>query len=520
MRLKTVLCICILICVSLSSCVFLPFEDILQNDRSEVPETERLAELPETSENSIPEDSTEPDTEPVASPYETYVTAYEKVDFIESFEKTLETKTVVEFNGQKESFSSTMNHKATGYFSDNPLTYITFVTPDDPEGVSFRFTSGTGYFEDGKSKLKFACSFEDFEGFAYNYMYPYDPEQGEVDLYEVFKDNVTVAENENGMQVHKVTGVIKDEKIKKDLLGSTYVSADTVSDVIVDITVNINKDLYITLYKTELKFNVTDKNGEYRYEAMNSFSFSRINEDFNIAMHMLGYDDIGSFDSLFAFDAYYSLDSLPGYKATATRDIYITESDYACHDVITDVLTCIQGDKTVFASETVFEYLTDDLKYVNRFYYEDGVFYEKYGNETYETDIGEDLSPLYAWTYYILSPNCGYNYVHTDNGDGTATLEFTYTDECIKFIAANYAYINYTEEYYDMFNNLFQVSSAKCRIIYDLDTYALINHSYGIQAKFTYNNETIEFVEIFETVIETENVSVPARNIFIGTSDF
>jgi len=110
--------------------------------------------------------------------------------------------------------------------------------------------------------------------------------------------------------------------------------------------------------------------------------------------------------------------------------------------------------------------------------------------------------------------------VHTDNGDGTATLEFTYTDECVKFIAANYAYINYTEEYYDMFNNLFQVSSAKCRIIYDLDTHALINHSYDIQAKFTYNNETIEFAEIFETVIETENVSVPARNIFIGTSDF
>ncbi len=523
MRFKAIICLCILVCICFSSCVFLPLEDILKTDKPDISNTESSVALPEPSESSQPADTEQTDRsepEEMISPYDAYVAASENMDTVNSFEKTINTKTVVEFDGKKESVSSELRQKTTGYLSESPVAHITYTTNEDKQGASFRFSSGTGYFEDGKSKLKFACSFEDFEAFAYNYTYPADPEQGELDFFELYKDDIIAAQNDNGGQTQKITGVIKDEKIKKDLLGSIYLSAEKVSDITFDITANIRKDNYITFYKIEIRFNLTDATGEYRYESMNSTSFSRINDNLSIPMHVIGFDDIGSFEALYAFDAYYSLGFLPQYSAVTTRDIRVIETDYDTHDVITSVFYGIQGDKMHFASEIVYDYLSENQKYVNRYYMEDGIYYEKYGNDIFETPVENNFSPVYVWTYYALSPNCGYDYVYTVNDNGTATLEFTYTDDCIEFLAGSYAYQNYTEEYYDMFDTLYRVDSAKCAVVYDLETYALISHTYTIEATFSYHGEYLEYTETFLAEINTENVKVPNRSIFMGMSDF
>lgn len=489
-------------------------------------QTENSNDISEISENSVIEQSDEISDVTSAeekTSYEVYKSALEKNDQIVSCVTQLEMSTKLSYSGEAQTFNGTVKQKVSGYGTEDAASYITYTSTNDEEGMIFRYKDGKGYYEDGKAMLSFDCTFDELDSFAYYYILPPDPEQGDVDVLELLKDKAVLEKSENGDITVSAKGFIASNERKKDILGSTYLMYDSVSELDVDISAVVNSDGYLVSLTSRMSFTAVYQKQKHIYEVENVMSVSDIDEDIDIVIPNTNYDYIGSYDNLYVFDSYYSLELLPAYSAKCMQNIKVENGGFDIDDIITNEANVIIGDKITFSLISDYNYIADGERYTYYTYFEDGIYYEKYLNDVYEEEIGNDYfvdATVAAWTYYCLTPNCGYDYVYTDNGDGTATLTFKYTDESIILLANAYAYNNLTEDYYDAFSDIMYGSSASSSVTYDIETGALIRHTYNIDASFSIDGDIVDYIESTEITVTTENVTVPEKEIFLGTSEF
>ncbi|MBR6777507.1 MAG: hypothetical protein IKM27_07150 [Clostridia bacterium] len=514
-KLSLLLSLLILI-FSFSSCVFLPHL-LFEKQESDINSSTSI-EDPELSVSNASKD--DGDTES-GSPYEIYENALEKNNTVVSGVTDLVYSTKISHSAETESNKTTIKQKVSGYGTDNAATFISCVSDGKQDGYIYRYKDGKGYFEAGKTLLSFDCTYDELDSFAYLFLLPPDPEQGEVSILELLKDKASVEKGPDDCLTVFAKGKIASETHKKDILGSIYLSHDKVSELDAEVLAVINADGYLVSLTTKLRFTAVLENVNYVYEAENVMKLSEINQNVKIVIPFADYDYIGSYDNLDAFYAYYSLETLPAYSAKVVQEVKVQQGGFDINDIITTEANVIIGDEITLSVINDYDYVADGERYTYYTYFEDGTYYRKYLNDVYEENIGKDYYyeyTVFAWTDYCLFPECGYDYEFTDNGDGTATLSFKYKDESIALLANVYAYNNLSEDYYEMFSEPSYGSTATSTVTFNMETGALIKHVYSINASFIIDGEHVYYTESTEITINTENVTVPEKEVFLGTS--
>jgi len=112
------------------------------------------------------------------------------------------------------------------------------------------------------------------------------------------------------------------------------------------------------------------------------------------------------------------------------------------------------------------------------------------------------------------------DFVFSDNGDGTATLNFTYTDDTVVKIADYmFVYIYGETGYFTNYKSV-TVKKATASITTDLKTGILISHEFSVEAEIVTQNGVAVYSETAKITTDVSGKTVPDRAVFFGQSMF
>ncbi|MBR6777508.1 MAG: hypothetical protein IKM27_07155 [Clostridia bacterium] len=454
------------------------------------------------------------------SPYELCVYAEENNESLVSYTSESVILTDISINGSDRDYETTIKTSASGINTDDPQVVVHF--EEDEEGCILTFAGNRGFLEDGVTRISFSCDYGEFSEFAEEYINPTEPGQEGIDPIALLKENMQIERLENGDLLITAKGEITDEESKRQYMGSTYLQFTEMSAMEVNIHVTVNPEGYMTYRSTKISFTAKMLDGNVKYSAESKFSLDNLNEKVKVSLPILRHKYIGDISYLSVFSGYSLLEYLPQYSGTQTRNVKLSGGNVLDEMVLSAEFNWINGDSPRFSMKDTVTVLPDD-EYVVRSYFEDGVFYQKFLNDTSEKEVGDhyfNTETLSLWASHNFAVENTNSYTFTDNGDGTAVMTFSYDAKTAHEFMASFASWVLGEDYANTFSTVpFTSFSSSASIIYDLETGTVIKHTYSIYAEFEMSDEIFEYTEEGEITVSTEDVVVPERAVFIGTSE-
>lgn len=523
----------ILVVFSFSACFSRPAPSIGNGSSSapgtDVSDTSPAADV--SDEISVTEPEVSDDTSEVTDLSK--LTARELIGYsnalmqaVDSAKATRQTDTHVSANGEEYSYSYSTIEKWMDLNTDSPTGSVTHTDPDSGETASIYYKDSKGYFSSSSGRLSFDCTYDEFNEFIGHYTgtgdhfaspvtgeYEPDDEETQARLYDMM--SVTVLEN-GGYKV-EYSGTLTGTDIIEGLFGLEEGGYDATKGLKLEYVIYIDEDGFTYSQTMKTEFDVLySEDFRASASAVLTYEISDINKTIAINVPESGFNHIGSINGMYFRYCYDQINLLDNYSSLIKHNYEL--QGFGRNDKITASREFIV-DKT---EDPVFSYdfklslngTPDSL----RQYYEDGVYYYKYGNDIQSQEIGyiDDSSLLSFWVTVYPEYYLGKNYSFTDNGDGTGTLTFVYTDSAVASIGDFMLYSIYGQASLFAGAQSVTVNKATAEITTNLKDGTLISHKYDIDAVFNVNGEAVIFRDKTEITVSDTPVTVPDRAHFFG----
>ncbi len=493
--------LCVLACVIFSACLYTP---IIGGGNGQKPTTNSSEDVPD-----------------VPDPVALYDTAWRHQSYLTSFVAEDELITNITYGNETYSYKDKFIQKIK-FAGTGSEVYSLTVIDDSAEEYTLTHSGKTAYFQNGDHAFSFDCTEREFDelvgsSMTVNGIVLYE------DSFKLVESNSTYEVDDKGNTILTGSKSITDENEKNTVLGSSYKYFSNLSPVELKVTVKFKTVKYIEEIVIAASFSADDGFGKVFYDVTQKIAYSEINnKSLDIPIPGDGCYYLGDYQVLKAFDACNVLNDLDGYSAELRQE-YVSSGDEVdfndCYEV--DFVVSNIGKQT-YADKITYEIRTEEQEFVYYYYLEDGVEYYKYNNDIEYNDYEADYiyyDTVSLWMNPWLGLNVGYDFSHTDNGDGTATFTYKFTKEDIVAIIDDYLYSFYGEESVGAFSSISAVNKADAVLVYDLESGAIIEHSYDIDVSVYYDFKMISYRENRTVIVDTDGYSVPSRDQFFGTSE-
>lgn len=494
--------LCVLTCVIFSACIYTPI--IGDGGHAQKPDT-----------NSSGDDIGVPD--PVAL----YDTAWRHQSYLTSFVAEDELVTNVTYGNEtytyKDRFIQRIKFAGTG-----SEVYSLTVIGDSAEEFTLTHSGRTAYFQNDAHAFSFDCTEREFDelvgsSMTVNGIVLYE------DSFRLVESNSTHQVDDQGNTILAGSKSITDENEKNTVLGSTYMYFSDLSPIDLSVTVKFKSIKYIEEIVIKATFSADDGLGKVFYDVTQKIAYSEINnKSLDIPIPGDGCYYLGDYQVLKVFDSCSILNDMDGYSAELRQEHISSGDEVDFNDRYEVDFVVSNIGKQSYADKITYEMRAEEQEFVYYYYLEDGVEYYKYNNDIQYTDYETDyiyFDTVSLWMNPWLGINVGYDFSHIDNEDGTATFTYKFTKEDIVAVIDDYLYSFYGEESVGAFSSISAVNKADAVLVYDLESGAVIEHSYDIDVSVYYDFKMISYRETRTVTVDTDNYSVPSREQFFGTSD-
>lgn len=509
----------LLITALVSSCVFLPDFGTLSEDS-----TTDIDVSGGISENSAPEISGDASEQPQENPMAS-MTAKEIIDYSQekseaasSFVQDAEQTYVMDLgNGNVSTQSISYRGKGNALGTDDAMISYSF-TADDRTG-NFYYKNGKGYSNSNNVRMSFDCTEKEFEEYVQIVIFQSYSEDNDELFQNYLYDNCTVTVNDDGIYELAFSGILPYDMFA-EYMGSDgeYIKKD--EEITCDYKVLVNSEGYLVSEDISFDF-VMESMGQAIDVTVQSVSaVSNINENVSVVILDTGYTHVGDIDVMYAALSHEYVKNQEYYKAEVIRQYNV--NGYGFNDDVTFDIEMNYDGIELNKYAMTYDIIIDGTAYKYRYYFEDGKLYYKLLDSAVE-NVEYNLLPKLVydeWICYDIDLSYGKDFNCTDNGDGTATLTYSLTDEMATEFADIYVYQIYGEEYYGLFAyaDSAEIKEAKVTIVVDTETRCFISHSVKIDAKFVIEGETVTFKEESTQTFSPEGAVLPDRASFMGTS--
>lgn len=512
-----------------------------ENDTPSVPE-ENSVDVSENQQSNAPsEDSDVPDANvsdsesdtPVLSemsPSELIAYAEKQLDTVNSVKITMTNEGVMKHNGKESSYTTSYTSKTTDYLTESPKRYVTYSDSSTGKSASLYYIDEKGYFFAANGRYSFDCNIDEFEEFFKYYRGEnthfaspltgeYEPQPDE-DYLSAFYDRCTVTKADDGGYNMFLKEVITDTELVQNLFKLSPDKYKPEDGVDITFSVYIDKDGY--LYSMVLGADITALayGKEVETSIIASTEISDIDKPIPIVLPGDSFSDVGDIEAMYVQDCIVRLNMLDSYSVLAKHEYSVSipglsEKVSATREFITNKKDGIKFSYDFTAS-------LRGTKANVRQYYEDGVIYLKRNNQIQQQDVDvdnvTDTSLLTVWVSIFPEMSLAKDFVFSDNGDGTATLNFTYTDDTVVKIADYmFVYIYGETGYFTNYKSV-TVKKATASITTDLKTGILISHEFSVEAEIVTQNGVVVYSETSKFTTDISGKAVPDRAVFFGQS--
>lgn len=499
--------------------------DVSENQQSVAP-----SESTDASNSSVPdEESGTPDLSEM-SPSELMAysdTLLKEVDFAKI---TITTDGIIKYDKQEITYTSSYTSKIAGALTEKTKRSVSFSNSSSGKSGSLYYLDGKGYFSSTSGRYSFDCTIDEFEelcdyykGNSTHFASPitgeYEPET-DGDSWVTFYDMCTVTKTEDGGYNIFLKEVITDTELAAnifDMAPDEYKQEDGID---VTYSVYIDKDGY--LYSQILNASITaiSYGREVKISATSSFELSDINKPIPIVLPNEGFSDVGDIEAMYVQDCIVRLNELDAYSVLAKHEYSVSIPGLS--EKVSSTREFITNKKDGIKFSYDFTASLRGTKANVRQYYEDGIIYLKRNNQIQQQDVGvdnvTDTSLLTVWVSIHPEMSLAKDFVFSDNGDGTATLNFTYTDDTVVKIADYmFVYIYGETGYFTNYKSV-TVKKATASITTDLKTGILISHEFSVEAEIVTQNGVAVYSETAKITTDVSGKTVPDRAVFFGQS--
>lgn len=431
--------------------------------------------------------------------------------YVYDYEQTI----IYDISGSQQSTTYNYIEKAKDVNGDNPAISLSFSGGEYKD--NYYYSNGKGYYNSNNSRYSFDCSAEEFIEYT-NLVIWQDFEQDDnTDFMNsvLSNGNITVLENGNYF-------ITFENNIDFDLF-SEYIGFDNVSKetpVTTKYEVTVNADGYMISERMDMKFALSAPTGEVPMSAYFSTTVSNLNGEVNIMFIDTNYTHLGLIDLMYAALGYDYLSVSDQYSVDSTITTTVNGIGLNDNVVVKNSFDYLTKNSPRFAYDFNFNYNGSSVGY--RYYMQDEVIYIKVGEEVTETEFPATESNVFdIWCFSEIDFSSGKDFTYSDNGDGTGTLKYSFTDAFVAKNADNYILDIYGEEYYGIFQNAdsMTVNSAVVSVVVDTETHRIISHDYNIDVTFVLDGERVTYKEGCNSVFGYENIIVPEKNVFLGSSE-
>ena len=499
--------------------------DVSENQQSVAP-----SESTDASNSSVPdEESDTPDLSEM-SPSELMAYSDTLLKEVDSAKITLTTDGIAKYDKQEITYTSSYTSKIAGALTENPKRSVSFSDSSSGKSGSLYYLDEKGYFSSTGGRYSFDCTIDEFEEFCEHYRGntihfaspitgEYEPDTDE-NYWTIFYDMCTVTQTEDGGYNIFLKEVITDTELAANVFKMAPDEYKQEDGIDVTFSVYIDKDGY--LYSQILNTSVTaiSYGREVKISAIASCEISDINKPIPIVLPNEGFSDVGDIEAMYVQDCIVRLNELDAYSVLAKHEYSVSipglsEKVSATREFITN-----KKDDIKFSYD--FTASLRGTKANVRQYYEDGVIYLKRNNQIQQQDVGvdnvTDTSLFTVWVSIHPEMSLAKDFVFSDNGDGTATLKFTYTDDTVVKIA-DYMFVTiYGESGYFTNYKSVTVKKATASITTDLKTGILISHEFSVEAEIVTQNGVVVYSETAKITTDVSGKAVPDRAVFFGQS--
>lgn len=494
--------LCIFVCVMISACIYTPIierADDVEKPFLDVSESEPV----------------------VLDPVALYDTAWKHQSYLTSFSAEDELVTEVTYGNETYTYKDRFVQKIK-LAGTSAEVYSLTVIDDSEEGYTLTHSGKTAYFQNSAHAFSFDCTSREFDelvgtSMTVNGIVLYE------DSFKLVESNSTCEVDDQGNTILSGSKRITDESEKNTVLGGSYVYFTDLSSIDLSVTVKFKTVKYIEQIVIKASFSADDGYGTVFYDITQKITYSEINnKSLDIPIPNDGCYYLGDYEALNAFASCDILNDLDGYSAKLRQE-HISSGegvDFNDHYEV-DFVVSNDGNQS-YADKITYEMRSENQKFVYYYYLEDGVEYYKYNNDIEYTDYEADYvyyDTVSLWMNPWFGLNIGCDFSYTDNGDGTASLEYKFTEDDIVTIIDDYLYAFYGDESVGAFNTISAINKADAVVVFDLESGVLIEQSYEIDISVYYDFKTISYRETRTVTVDTDNYSVPPRDQFFGTSD-
>lgn len=501
--------------------------DVSENQQSVAP-----SESSDISDSSVPdEESDTPDLSEM-SPSELMAYAEKQLDTVNSVKITMTNEGVMKHNGKESSYTTSYTSKTTDNLTESPKRYVTYSDSSTGKSASLYYIDEKGYFFAANGRYSFDCNIDEFEEFFEYYRGEnthfaspltgeYEPQPDE-DYLSVFFDRCTVTKADDGGYNVFLKEVITDTELVQNLFKLSPDKYKPEDGVDITFSVYIDKDGY--LYSMVLGADITALayGKEVETSIIASTEISDIDKPIPIVLPGDSFSDVGDIEAMYVQYCIQRLNMLDEYSVLAKHEYSVSipglsEKVSATREFITNKKDGIKFSYDFTAS-------LRGTKANVRQYYEDGIIYLKRNNQIQQQDVGvdnvTDASLLTVWVSIHPEMSLAKDFVFSDNGDGTATLKFTYTDDTVVKIA-DYMFVTiYGEQGYFTNYKSVTVRRASATITTDLKTGIMLSHEFTVEAEIITQNGVTVYSETAKITTDTSGKTVPDRAVFFGQSMF
>lgn len=510
-----------LVVLSLTACF--PFTD--REEASKGPSVNISDSVSETVSESVSEIvSDEVSENPLAemTASELYDYALEKMDELHSYIADADMDMVVKTDGKQASVNMNLRQKTSGYGTEDEVTGLTYSNPAMGINASFYYKDGVGYYSTLNERYSFDCTFDELEDLANLIAFSdYADDDEDDSAVDYVLERAEVSADEQGNIIISYNGTVTDKESIEVIFGVAPQEQSDEHDYCIDFKVTVSAEGYILneVLKMESAANVSGTVVENI--AILTTTTSHLNEKVDVIILDTGYTHVGSIDVVYASKCYDYLKVQQDYKTTTSQKYVFNGLGTSDSYTLDRTFNLIRSESPRFSFNNVIT-INGTKNQGYRYLGEGNTMYVHDGQKLQESEMGalDDDTMLSFWLLLDASLAYGKDFSYTDNGNGSAVLTFKYTDETVLMFANYYAYITYGEDYYGMFDEAdnVTVNFADVIITIDTETGALLSHQYHIDARFIFDGEGAVFVEKTTITASVDNVTVPEKNVFFGTS--
>ena len=431
--------------------------------------------------------------------------------YVYDFEQTI----IYDVSGTQQSTTYNYIEKVKDIYGEDPIISLSFSGGENKD--NYYYTKGKGYCNSNNTRYSFDCTIEEFIEYTDIVIWQdFEQDENSDFMNSVLKNgNVSVLENGNYF-------VTFENTIDFDLF-SEYIGFDNISKetpVITKYEVTVTSDGYMISERVDMNFALSTETGEVPMAAYFSTTVSNLNGDVNIMFIDNGYNHLGNIDLMYAALGYDYLSVSDQYSVDYTITTTVNGIGLNDNVVVKSSFDYLTKNSPRFAYDFNFNYNGSSVGY--RYYMQDAVIYIKVGEEITETEFpATEREVLELWYFSEIDFASGKDFSYSDNGDGTGTLKYSFTDAFVAENADYYILDIYGEEYYGIFQNAdsMTVNSAVVTVVVDTDTHRILSHDYSIDVAFVVDGESVTYKEVCQSVFGYENIVVPDKNVFLGSSE-